>query len=110
MARSSQLPGLKGAQVCLSMSRGLGWYPTSAGVVGQASAPVEKARPVSLRPVGMSEGVDREVESSGVGQRAGVDVSAWQPLRGIGSWVPEWPTLGPLTPSEAGPEPPDMEG
>lgn len=50
--------------------------------MGQASAPVEKPDPVSLRPAGMSEGVDREVESSGGGRGLGWASSAWHPHSG----------------------------
>lgn len=57
--------------------------------------------------MGMSEGVDREVESSGVGQRAGVDVlGVAAPLGASGHGPQNGQPLG-LTPSEAGPEPPD---
>lgn len=51
--------------------------------------------------MGMSEGVDREVESSGVGQRAGVDVLGVAATLGASGHGPQnGQPLG-LTPSEA---------
>ena len=60
--------------------------------------------------MGMSEGVDREVESSRVGQRAGVDVLGLAAPRGAWGHGPRNGQCLGLTPSEAGPEPPDARG
>ena len=108
--RSSQCPGLNSAWVAVSLQYGEGarLYPSTqfCSALGQALVPAEKLCPVSICSRGTLEGVDGELESSGVGQRAEADVQGVATPWGHWDGPRNGRCLG-HAPPEAGRDPPD---